>query len=62
MFIYTSLTYLTSGVAFLKLIQTYLFKISGENVSIEELTDFICAAQMAREFKEFHTDPEEQKV
>ncbi|CAA7052297.1 unnamed protein product [Microthlaspi erraticum] len=33
----------------------------GDNVSIAELTDFICAAQMARESSEFITDPEEQK-
>ncbi|XP_010453588.1 PREDICTED: DNA (cytosine-5)-methyltransferase DRM2-like [Camelina sativa] len=32
----------------------------GGNVDIAELTDFLCAAQMAREFSEFHTDPEEQ--
>lgn len=39
-----------------------MIKISGDNVSIAELTDFICAAQMARESSEFITDPEEQKV
>ncbi|CAL9230284.1 unnamed protein product [Arabidopsis halleri] len=33
----------------------------GENVDIAELTDFLCAAKMAREFSEFHTDPEERK-
>ncbi|XP_023637364.1 DNA (cytosine-5)-methyltransferase DRM2 isoform X2 [Capsella rubella] len=33
----------------------------GENVDIAELTDFLCAAQMAREFTEFHTEPEEQR-
>ncbi|KAL1205983.1 DNA (cytosine-5)-methyltransferase DRM2 [Cardamine amara subsp. amara] len=33
----------------------------GENVDIAELTDFLCAAQMARQFSEFHTDPEERK-
>ncbi|XP_010420108.1 PREDICTED: DNA (cytosine-5)-methyltransferase DRM2-like [Camelina sativa] len=33
----------------------------GGNVDIAELTDFLCAAQMAREFSEVHTDPEEQK-
>ncbi|KAG7609202.1 unnamed protein product [Arabidopsis thaliana] len=33
----------------------------GENVDIAELTDFLCAAQMAREFSEFYTEPEEQK-
>ncbi|XP_010492275.1 PREDICTED: DNA (cytosine-5)-methyltransferase DRM2-like [Camelina sativa] len=33
----------------------------GKNVDIAELTDFLSAAQMAREFSEFHTDPEEQK-
>lgn len=31
-------------------------------MDIAELTDFLCAAQMAREFSEFHTDPEEHKV
>lgn len=31
-------------------------------MSIADLADFICAAQIAREFDEFHTDPEEQKV
>jgi hypothetical protein len=36
--------------------------ISGENVDIAELTDFLCAAQMAREFSEFYTEHEEQKV
>lgn len=37
-------------------------KISGDNVSIADLADFICASQIARELDEFHTDPEEQKV
>lgn len=31
-------------------------------MDIAELTDFLCAAKMAREFSEFHTDPEERKV
>lgn len=31
-------------------------------MSIADLADFICAAQIAREFDEFHADPEEQKV
>lgn len=34
---------------------------TGEDVSIADLADFICAAQIAREFDEFHADPEEQK-
>lgn len=33
----------------------------GDNVSIADLADFICASQIARESDEFHTDPEEQK-
>ncbi|KAF8047214.1 hypothetical protein N665_3142s0003 [Sinapis alba] len=33
----------------------------GGKVSIADLADFICAAQIAREFDEFHADPEEQK-
>ncbi|CAH8327797.1 unnamed protein product [Eruca vesicaria subsp. sativa] len=33
----------------------------GGNVSVGDLADFICAAQIAREFDEFHTEPEEHK-
>ncbi|KAL0823498.1 hypothetical protein Bca101_047175 [Brassica carinata] len=33
----------------------------GDSVSIADLADFICAAHIAREFDEFHIDPEEQK-
>ncbi|CAH2072748.1 unnamed protein product, partial [Thlaspi arvense] len=33
----------------------------GEDESLADLADFICAAQMARESDEFHTDPEERK-
>ncbi|KAG2245317.1 hypothetical protein Bca4012_024198 [Brassica carinata] len=33
----------------------------GDSVSIADLADFICAAQIAREFDEFHIEPEEQK-
>lgn len=31
-------------------------------MSVGDLADFIYAAQIAREFDEFHADPEEQKV
>lgn len=31
-------------------------------MSIADLADFVCAAHIAREFDEFHIDPEEQKV
>ncbi|KAH0936909.1 hypothetical protein HID58_004370 [Brassica napus] len=34
----------------------------GDSVSIADLADFICAAHIAREFDEFHIDPEEQKA
>ena len=34
----------------------------GENIDIAELTDFLCAASMVREFSEFHTDPEDRKL
>ncbi|XP_018446070.1 DNA (cytosine-5)-methyltransferase DRM2 [Raphanus sativus] len=33
----------------------------GGDVSVGDLADFIYAAQIAREFDEFHADPEEQK-
>ena len=58
--LYTYLYHMLSPSRYLK--ENYLIKISGEDVSIADLADFICAAQIAREFDEFHADPEEQKV
>ncbi|CAA7031387.1 unnamed protein product [Microthlaspi erraticum] len=48
-------------MGFSKLEASLALERCGDKVSVEELADFIWAAQLARSFDEFHADPEEKK-